>query len=236
MENIKAKKLVHYSSLERRSMYNSICAEDRTRGFSLVGSPDYIAPEMLTNEGYDLLVDYWSIGCIFFELLAAYPPFTSPTVDEIWVNVYHWKEVLERPTYSGEDSEFNMSDDAWDLIERLIADKSVRLHSPAQIKMHRWFKDADWSNIREMEPPFVPSLSSEIDTHYFDDFNDPEALAKYDLPTVDDTKDEQTTPGNTQGRGLWVGWTYRNQDNRHGHVEQSLLRKQHKPISVKESA
>jgi len=35
-----------------------------------VGSPDYMAPEILENNGYDYLVDYWSLGCILFEFLS----------------------------------------------------------------------------------------------------------------------------------------------------------------------
>eukprot|EP00123_Amoebidium_parasiticum_P001031 comp12009_c0_seq1/m.6699 comp12009_c0_seq1/g.6699 ORF comp12009_c0_seq1/g.6699 comp12009_c0_seq1/m.6699 type:complete len:502 (-) comp12009_c0_seq1:268-1773(-) len=229
LENIKDKKLVRYSSIEKRNMYQTIRTEDRTRAFSLVGSPDYMAPEMLMNEGYDLLVDYWSIGCIFFEFLAAFPPFGAPTIDEIWVNVYHWQEVLERPTYSGGDSEFNMSNDAWDLIQKLIADKTKRWHSPSQIQQHPWIKGADWSKVREMAPPFVPDLSGELDTHYFDDFSNPDDMAKYDTMLNDDTRDAPQGKGHHSndaagGRNLWVGWTYRSRDNRFGHFDQNTLK------------
>jgi len=41
-------------------------------------------------------------------------------MDEIWLNVYKWKQVLERPVYDGEDEEFNLTDEAWDLITRYI--------------------------------------------------------------------------------------------------------------------
>ncbi len=88
-----------------------------------------MAPEILTHahhnakvgvysHGYDYLVDYWSLGCILFEFLCGYPPFAAPSMDEVWVNVYHWQEVLERPVYEGEDTEFNLSDDAWNLVNR----------------------------------------------------------------------------------------------------------------------
>jgi len=39
-------------------------------------------------------------------------------MDEIWLNVFRWKQVLERPVYEGEDEEFNLSDEAWDLITK----------------------------------------------------------------------------------------------------------------------
>ncbi|KAG5456487.1 MAG: hypothetical protein BJ554DRAFT_3761 [Olpidium bornovanus] len=78
-----------------------------------------MAPEVLHNKGYDYLVDYWSLGAILFEFLSGSPPFTAPTMEEVWVNVYHWQKVLERPVYTEEvDKEFNLTDDAWDLITR----------------------------------------------------------------------------------------------------------------------
>jgi hypothetical protein len=51
-------------------------------------------------------------------LPAAFPPFGAPSINEIWVNVYNWRSVLERPVYTGKDAEFNMTDAAWDLITR----------------------------------------------------------------------------------------------------------------------
>lgn len=97
-----------------------------------MGSPDYMAPEVLVNNnsGYGLAVDYWSVGCILFEMLCGkllyktclilkkgYPPFTAPTNDEVWINVFHWKKVLERPCYEGDDEEFNLTDEGWNLIQ-----------------------------------------------------------------------------------------------------------------------
>lgn len=67
----------HYSSLERKNFHM------QNRGYSFVGSPDYMAPEILTHSnysskigvyapGYDYLVDYWALGCILFEFLVIF--------------------------------------------------------------------------------------------------------------------------------------------------------------------
>jgi cell cycle protein kinase DBF2 len=95
-------------------------AHNDMQAYSLVGSPDYMAPEILENKGYDYKVDYWSVGCILFEFLCGFAPFTAPTTEELWVNLVNWKQVLQRPHYEGHDSEFNLSDEAWDLIVKYV--------------------------------------------------------------------------------------------------------------------
>jgi serine/threonine kinase 38 len=50
---------------------------DRKLQYSTVGTPDYIAPEVLYQKGYDSSVDFWSLGVILFEMVVGYPPFYS---------------------------------------------------------------------------------------------------------------------------------------------------------------
>lgn len=71
MKQLKDCQILHRSIHERRNIYQSFKKED-LRAYSLVGSPDYMAPEVLSNQekGYGLEVDYWSVGCMMFECLA----------------------------------------------------------------------------------------------------------------------------------------------------------------------
>lgn len=104
------------SVAERREGYRSLREREVNYAKSIVGSPDYMAPEVLKGEEYDFTVDYWSLGCMLFEALAGYPPFAGATVEETWQNLKHWKKVLRKPEY--EDPNYFLSRRTWNLIER----------------------------------------------------------------------------------------------------------------------
>ncbi|KAK7814859.1 hypothetical protein U0070_026360 [Myodes glareolus] len=65
--------------------------------FSTVGTPDYIAPEVFMQTGYNKLCDWWSLGVIMYEMLIGYPPFCSETPQETYKKVMNWKETLTFP-------------------------------------------------------------------------------------------------------------------------------------------
>lgn len=102
-------------------MYRSIRKADARYADSIVGSPDYMAPEVLRAKPYTYSVDYWSLGCILFEFLAGFPPFTGETPEETWTNLKKWTTVLARPHYDKpEDQIFNLTDVAWDAVTRSV--------------------------------------------------------------------------------------------------------------------
>ena len=69
----------------------------RALAYSTVGTPDYIAPEVFLQTGYDKSCDWWSLGVIMFEMLIGYPPFCSETPQETYRKVMNWKTTLEFP-------------------------------------------------------------------------------------------------------------------------------------------
>ncbi|XP_057607375.1 serine/threonine-protein kinase 38 isoform X3 [Chionomys nivalis] len=69
----------------------------RQLAFSTVGTPDYIAPEVFMQTGYNKLCDWWSLGVIMYEMLIGYPPFCSETPQETYKKVMNWKETLTFP-------------------------------------------------------------------------------------------------------------------------------------------
>jgi serine/threonine protein kinase len=71
--------------------------KDRKLAFSAVGTPDYIAPEMLTRKGYSETVDWWSIGIMIYEMLIGYAPFSAETNEEIYYKIQHHQDYLFFP-------------------------------------------------------------------------------------------------------------------------------------------
>lgn len=162
---------------ERQRMYRSLRASDINYAHSVVGSPDYMALEVLQGRKYDYTIDYWSLGCMLFETLAGYPPFAGSTPDETYANLQNWKRSLHRPQY--EDGRFVFSDRTWDLIQRLITSPRYRFQSFEEIQAHSYFSDVHWETLRQSTPPFIPQLDNETDAGYFDDFSNESDMAKY---------------------------------------------------------
>ncbi|KAF9211436.1 Serine/threonine-protein kinase [Podila verticillata] len=135
----------------------------RTLAYSTVGTPDYIAPEIFMQQGYQQECDWWSLGAIMFECLVGYPPFCSENAHETYRKIINWRDHLYFP------EDVHLSPDAENLIRRLICSPEVRLgrNSVREIMSHPYFRGVDWANIRKMESPFIPVLHSITDTSYF---------------------------------------------------------------------
>ncbi|XP_058001943.1 serine/threonine-protein kinase CBK1 isoform X4 [Hevea brasiliensis] len=142
----------------------------RKLAYSTVGTPDYIAPEVLLKKGYGMDCDWWSLGAIMYEMLVGYPPFYSDDPVTTCRKIVHWKNHLKFP------DEARLTPEAKDLICRLLCDVEHRLGTLGadQIKAHPWFKDIAWDKIYEMEAAFKPEVNGELDTQNFMNFDEVE--------------------------------------------------------------
>ncbi|KAK6355365.1 hypothetical protein TWF696_004474 [Orbilia brochopaga] len=200
--------LVRRSTIERRAAYKSWRENDINYAKSIVGSPDYMAPEVLRGEEYDYTVDYWSLGCMLFEALAGYPPFAGASVEETWHNLKHWKKVLQKPEY--EDPNYFLSTRTWDMITRCITTRDKRLSNISDVFKHQYFSEIDFARLRTSRAPFIPELDSETDAGYFDDFSNEADMAKY--KEVHDKQAALEKMEEREGvleRGAFVGFTFR---------------------------
>lgn len=141
-------------------------------GKRFVGTPDYLAPETIRGTTQDEMCDWWSLGCILFEFLYGVPPFNAPTTEQVFDN------ILSRRIAWPEDEEAEISDEAKDLVNKLIqldpkerlgANMDEKHHSGgAEIQAHPWFADINWETLLEDEAQFVPNPENPEDTEYFD--------------------------------------------------------------------
>eukprot|EP00730_Choanoeca_flexa_P014629 TRINITY_DN6464_c0_g1_i3.p1 TRINITY_DN6464_c0_g1~~TRINITY_DN6464_c0_g1_i3.p1 ORF type:complete len:695 (+),score=177.68 TRINITY_DN6464_c0_g1_i3:231-2315(+) len=144
----------------------------RTMADSLVGTPNYIAPEVFLRRGHDHRCDWWSIGVILFEMLYGHPPFCAPTPIQTRDRVINWQTTLKVDQTAEE-----VSMAAKDLILRLCCDVDHRIGSVNGVKDimdHEFFKGIAWN--RQNQVFWAPELSDELDTSRFDNNRSVESL------------------------------------------------------------
>ncbi|TVY59181.1 Serine/threonine-protein kinase cbk1 [Lachnellula cervina] len=189
---------------------------NRTLARSVVGTSQYMAPEVVRGELYDARCDWWSVAVILYECLYGHTPFLAEEGgrQQTKMNILNHKTTFEFPHKP------LVSKRCQDLIRSIIQEKDYRLcckryklrdHLPASsrqnrdhagryvlpddaddIKAHKWFRDIHWDRLHLTVPPFVPNIRSMDDTHYFDeedpisDFSDSVSLA---TPTTEEITD-----------------------------------------------
>lgn len=133
---------------------------------SLVGTPNYIAPEILRRVGYTQLCDWWSVGVIMYEMLVGQPPFMAPTPAETQLKIMNWPEYLRVPHHA------QLSPVARDLVIRFLSDPQDRIgrNGAEEIKCHPFFTSRiEWDvGIRNYVAPYKPKIMYEGDTSNFD--------------------------------------------------------------------
>ena len=148
----------------------------RALAYSTVGTPDYIAPEVFLQTGYDKSCDWWSLGVIMFEMLIGYPPFCSETPQETYNKIMNWRRTLEFPT------EVPISKNAKRTIKKMCDSMENRIQSLSDLKKLGFFLPVDWEHIRERPAAHPVIVRSIDDTSNFDEFPDVELkFSEYSL-------------------------------------------------------
>ncbi|KAK9068147.1 hypothetical protein SSX86_012258 [Deinandra increscens subsp. villosa] len=142
----------------------------RMLAYSTVGTPDYIAPEVLLKKGYGMECDWWSLGAIMYEMLVGYPPFYSDEPMSTCRKIVNWRTHLKFP------EEAKLSPEAKDLICKLLCNVEKRLGTKGahEIKAHPWFKGIEWEKLYQIKAAFIPEVNGELDTQNFEKFEEGE--------------------------------------------------------------
>lgn len=159
-----------------RGQINTWRQSRRRLAYSTVGTPDYIAPEIFTGQGYSFSCDWWSVGAIMFECLIGWPPFCAEDAHDTYRKIVNWRQTLYFPDDNPLlDTEQGRS--AWPIAEEcirsMLCDVQDRLGSQGgpggsiEIKAHPFFHGVDWNGLRSIRAPFEPRLSSDTDVSYF---------------------------------------------------------------------
>ncbi|SCU99628.1 LAME_0G04390g1_1 [Lachancea meyersii CBS 8951] len=140
--------------------------------FTLCGTPDYIAPEVVSTKPYNKSVDWWSFGILIFEMLAGYTPFYDSNTMKTYENILN-AELQFPPFFQA---------DVQDLLSKLITrDLSKRLgnlqNGSEDVKNHPWFSEVVWEKLlcRNIETPYEPPVQSgQGDTSQYDRYPEEE--------------------------------------------------------------
>lgn len=150
--------------------------------YTLCGTPLYLAPEVILSRGHDKGADYWSLGCLMYEMILGQTPFYDHNIDQITLfkRIVHGRYRFPAHAFSEE---------AQDLISGMLANKlTQRLGCLAQaerdIKDHPFMADINFGKLgkRMMKAPWVPVLRDPLDASCFeswDHLDDKETTGDY---------------------------------------------------------
>ncbi|XP_058790460.1 cAMP-dependent protein kinase catalytic subunit alpha-like [Phymastichus coffea] len=153
------------------------CKMINNRTWTLCGTPEYWAPEVILSKGYGKSVDWWSFGVLVYEMNAGHSPFYSHNPIKIYDKITTGRYRF--PSFFNEDLK--------DLVKNLLqVDLSRRFGNlkggPVDIKKHKWFQRIDWLKIynKSVVPGFIPAVDGPGDDSHFDRYEEEELLVADD--------------------------------------------------------
>ena len=141
-----------YVKIADFGMSKTLAAGEKTN--TVVGTAEYLAPEMLTSkEGYDGRATLWSLGILLYELLTGSPPFTSNNRSTLFSKITAGFNRFSFPS--------KMSCNAVEIVKMLCRIDPKKRCSLQMIKRFMWFSGFRWEDLRAkvLPAPWIPELT-----------------------------------------------------------------------------